>query len=123
MKLFRSSSCEIVPRHQLPVLFVRGVAGIGLMAYAFTLLVSSPLLGWSLLGVSILLLKGCPACWGMHMVNAARDLSRGKRKVPAAQPAPEPPPKRRPYRPKDMAEHLFPPEDVARFRGMPPPEP
>lgn len=120
MTLFRRSSCERVPRQQLPVLLLRGVAGIGLMAYAFTLLSSSPLLGWSLLGVSILLLKGCPACWGMHMVNATRDLSRGKRPSPMKETAPEPRPKRRPYQPRDMAEHLFPPEDVARFRGRTP---
>lgn len=119
MKLFESASCEIVPKSQLPVLFIRGVAGIALMAYSFPVMVSSPMLGWTLLAVSIVLLKGCPACWGLHMANAIRGI--GTRKATTqSQPEIEPSElkRKRPYQPKDMAEHLFPPEDVARFRAQ-----
>lgn len=117
MKFFQPASCEVVPKNQLGIMLLRGVAGLGLMAWSFTLLQTRPLAGFTVMGVAVLLLKGCPACWGMHMVHAVRSASR--KKTPAA-PAPteEPDPPRRPYRPRDMAEHLFPPEDVARFRQM-----
>jgi hypothetical protein len=84
------------------------------MGWSFNFLVSIPLLGFSMLGVSILLLKGCPACWGMHMVNLARNSM--KIKVIEAELVEDSSLLKKPYQPKDMAEHLFPPADVARFR-------
>jgi hypothetical protein len=116
MKFLQPSSCEIIPRNQLGIMFVRGVVGLVLMAWSFEFLVSLPLLGFSMLGISIFLLKGCPACWGMHMVNIARNKIKAKSKVDEKTSDNEEAIVKRPYQPKDMAEHLFPPEDVARFR-------
>lgn len=114
MKFLKPTSCEINPQHPLMTMFIRGVIGLGLMGWSFNFLVSIPLLGFSMLGVSILLLKGCPACWGMHMVNLARNSM--KIKVVEAELVEDSSLLKKPYQPKDMAEHLFPPADVARFR-------
>ena len=114
MKFLQPTSCEIKPQHPLMTMLVRGVIGLSLMGWSFNFLVSLPLLGFSMLGVSIVLLKGCPACWGMHMVNLARNtLKSNAVEVESVERSPKP---KKTYQPKDMAEHLFPPEDVARFR-------
>lgn len=113
MKFRKSAECAIRPAGGTGLLFLRGVAGIALMAYAFTQLRVAPVWGWSLLGIAILLLKGCPACWGMHMANALR---RSRRPASLRADEGDTPRRRKPYQPKDMAAHLFPPEDVARFR-------
>ena len=117
MNLFQSasSSCEVISKNQVAILLIRGIAGIGLMAYSFVLHTSVPIAGWGLLAVSILLLKGCPACWGMHFVNALR----GTKSTHLASPTVEDKLKNlrsKQYAPKNMAEHLFPSEDVQRFR-------
>ena len=114
MKFLKPTSCEINPQHPLMTMFIRGVIGLGLMGWSFNFLVSIPLLGFSMLGVSILLLKGCPACWGMHMVNLARNSM--KIKTVEAELVGDSSFLKKPYLPKDMAEDLFPPADVARFR-------
>lgn len=117
MKLFQSASdsCDVIPKNQVAILLMRGIAGIGLMAYAFVLLTSAPIAGWGLLAVSILLLKGCPACWSMHFVNTLR---RSKKTHPASTTAEIEIKSLRSkqYAPKDMAEHLFTAGDVNRFR-------
>jgi hypothetical protein len=117
MNLFQSASgsCDAISKNQVAILLVRGIAGIGLMAYSFVLQTSAPIAGWALLAISILLLNGCPACWGMHLVNALR----GPKKTPFVLPPTEDKLKslrKKRYAPKDMAEHLFSPEDVRRFR-------
>lgn len=117
MKILQTEACEIMTRNQMGVMFVRGVVGLALMAWSVSYLVSIPLLGFSMLGISILLLKGCPACWGMHMVNILRSSAKAKTRVTEEAPNVENKTLRRKYQPKDMAEHLFPLEDVARFRG------
>lgn len=114
MKFLKPTSCEINPQHPLMTMFIRGVIGLGLMGWSFNFLVSIPLLGFSMLGVSILLLKGCPACWGMHMVNLVRNSM--KIKAVEAELVGDSSFLKKPYQPKDLAEHLFPPADVARFR-------
>ena len=116
MKFLQPAACEIMSRNQMVVMFVRGIVGLALMAWSFGYLVSIPLLGFSMLGMSILLLKGCPACWGMHMVNLMRNSAQSKA-VAKDEPQEENKKVKRNYQPKDMAEHLFPPEDVTRFRG------
>lgn len=117
MNLFQSAStsCDVVPKKQVAILLLRGIAGIGLMTYSFVLQISAPIAGWALLAVSILLLKGCPACWGIHFVNALRSPKKTPFELPPAEDKLTSLHKKR-YAPKDMAEHLFPPEDVARFR-------
>lgn len=117
MKILQPETCEIMTRNQMGIMFVRGVVGLTLMAWSFSYLVSIPLLGFSMLGISILMLKGCPACWGMHMVNLMRSSAKEKTLVTDEVPNVENKKVRRKYQPKDMAEHLFPQEDVARFRG------
>jgi len=116
MKFFQSSSCEIVPRNQIVIMFFRGFAGLGLMAWSFNVMVTVPLLGFLMLGIAILLLKGCPACWGMHMVNLLRSSTKAKKLVTESLPEMEYKSVKRQYQTRDMAAHLFPPEDVARFR-------
>ena len=114
MNFLQTTSCEIKPQHPLMTMLVRGVIGLGLMGWSFNFLVSLPLVGFSMLGVSIVLLKGCPACWGMHMVSLARNILKSNAvEVESVERSPK---SKKPYQPKDMAEHLFPPEDVARFR-------
>jgi len=78
MSLFQptSSSCSVASKNQLVILLVRGIAGIGLMSYALSLLPHSPFVGWGLMAAAIFLLKGCPACWGMHLVNALRNIRK-----------------------------------------------
>jgi len=115
MKFLQPAACEIMTRNQMGIMFGRGVVGLALMAWSFSYLVSIPLLGFSMLGISILLLKGCPACWGMHMVNLMRNSAQSKA-VAKDEPQEENKKVRRNYQTKDMAEHLFPPEDVAKFR-------
>lgn len=115
MKFLQPAACEIMTRNQMGIMFGRGVVGLALMAWSFSYLVSIPLLGFSVLGISILLLKGCPACWGMHMVNLMRSSAQSKA-VAKDEPQEENKKVRRNYQAKDMAEHLFPPEDVAKFR-------
>jgi hypothetical protein len=117
MKFLQPAACEIMTRNQMGIMFVRGVVGLALMAWSFSYLASIPLLGFSMLGISILLLKGCPACWGMHMVNLMRSSAKAKIVVTDEALNLENKIVRRKYQPKDMAEHLFPQEDVARFRG------
>jgi hypothetical protein len=117
MKFLQPAACEIMTRNQMGIMFGRGVVGLALMAWSFSYLVSIPLLGFSMLGISILLLKGCPACWGMHMVNLMRSSAKVKIVVTDEALNIENKIVRRKYQPKDMAEHLFPQEDVARFRG------
>ncbi len=123
MKFFQATTCDVASKNPLPVMLLRGVAGIALMSWSFTLMVTKPMIGWTMLAVSILLLKGCPTCWGMHLVNAMRarstarteadiqhvvDIGAEYQRVMQAN--------RRAYHPVDMAAHLFPPEDVERFR-------
>jgi len=117
MSLFQSASpgCSVAPKNQLVILLVRGVAGIGLLWFAFRVLPHSPIAGWTLLAAAVLLLKGCPACWGMHLVNALRR-SGNPSLVPPTVENERPLPRSQQYAPKDRAEHLFPPEDVHRFR-------
>ncbi len=117
MKFSQPSSCEIMSRNQLGIMFIRGVLGIGLMAWSFSFMVTVPLLGFSMLGAAILLLKGCPACWGMHMVNILRRSTKAKAVITETPTHVERKSVKSKYQPKDMAEHLFPPEDVARFRS------
>lgn len=114
MKFWQSTACKISTPTTTAWLFVRGVAGIALMAYAFTQLREAPLWGWPLLTLSVVLLKGCPTCWGMQMANALRKTRRAASTPSHA--SSEVPRRRKPYQANDMAEHLFPPEDVARFR-------
>jgi hypothetical protein len=116
MKFFQSSSCEIVAGNQLGIMFIRGFAGLGLMAWSFNVMVTMPLLGFLMLGIAILLLKGCPACWGMHMINILRNSTKAKKTKTGALPETEQMSAKRQYQTRDMAAHLFPPEDVARFR-------
>lgn len=116
MKFLQPEACEIMTLNQMGIMFVRGVVGLALMAWSFSYLVSIPLLGFSMLGFSILLLKGCPACWGMHMVNIMRSSAKAKTVVTDEALNIKNKTVRRKYQPKDMAEHLFPPEDVAKFR-------
>lgn len=117
MSLFQpaSSSCSVAPKNQLVILLVRGIAGIGLLSYAFSLLPRSPFAGWGLMAAAIFLLKGCPACWGMHVVNALRNI-RKPSSIPSSGKIEQQRPHKKQYAPKDMAEHLFPAEDVNRFR-------
>lgn len=117
MSLFQSASsiCSVASKNQLVILLVRGIAGIGLLSYAFSLLPHSPFMGWCLLAAAIFLLKGCPACWGMHLVNALRNTRKPSSTPPSAQDERQHFHKK-PYAPKDMTEHLFPAEDVNRFR-------
>jgi len=117
MKILQPEACEIITRNQMGMMFVRGVVGLALMAWSFSYLVSIPFLGFSMLGISILLLKGCPACWGMHMVNLMRSSAKAKTVITDEALNVENKTERRKYQPKDMAEHLFPQEDVARFLG------
>jgi hypothetical protein len=117
MNFLQPAACEIMTRNQMGIMFGRGVVGLALMAWSFSYIVSIPLLGFSILGISILLLKGCPACWGMHMVNLMRSYAKAKIVVTDEALNIENEIVRRKYQPKDMAEHLFPQEDVARFRG------
>ena len=117
MKILQPVACEIMTRNQMGMMLVRGVVGLTLMAWSVSYLVAIPLLGFSMLGISILLLKGCPACWGMHMVNLVRSSAKAKTVVTDEASNKENKTVRRKYQPKDMAEHLFPQEDVARFRG------
>lgn len=116
MKLFQSTSCDVVPRNQVGIMLLRGVAGIGLLAWSITLLPLMPLLALGVMGVSVWLLKGCPACWGMHLVNAVRDSAKRRKISASSAMAEEAPRQKRKYQPRDMSEYLFPPEDVARFR-------
>ena len=118
MKFLQSASCEIVPKNQVGVMLLRGVAGIGLMAWSVMLLPTVPLLALPVMGVSVWLLKGCPACWGMHMVNAVRDSAKNHQTGATSPVVEETSRPKRPYQPRDMSAHLFPPEDVARFRQM-----
>ncbi len=117
MRLFQSvsSSCSIASKNELLILLVRGIAGIGLLSYAVSVLPSSALVGWGLLAVAIYLLKGCPACWGMHLVNALRNTEKPPSTLVSGQQERQHGRKKQ-YAPKDMADHLFPPEDVNRFR-------
>ncbi len=117
MKALTSAACEVMSRNQLVIMLVRGVAGLGLMAWSFNYLVSIPILGFSMLGISILLLKGCPACWGMHMVTILRGSAKSKVVVTNEAFGDELKLAKRNYQPKDMSEHLFPADDVARFRN------
>jgi hypothetical protein len=117
MKILQPVACEIMTRNQMGMMLVRGVVGLTLMAWSVSYLVAIPLLGFSMLGISILLLKGCPACWGMHMVNLVRSSAKAKTIVTDEALDVENKNVRRKYQPKDMAEHLFPQEDVARFRS------
>jgi hypothetical protein len=118
MKFFQSQSCEMVPKNQVGIMLLRGLAGIGLLAWSFTLMPSLPLLALGVIGVSVWLLKGCPACWGMHMVNAVRDAAKSSKTAVAIVHKEAPSRPKRKYQPRDMSEHLFPPEDVARFREI-----
>lgn len=89
------------------------------MALALPLIASLPWLGWTALVASVYLLKGCPACWGMHLANAMRSAaSESKQQAGEVEIESNETRRNRPYQPKDMAEHLFPPEDVARFRAQ-----
>lgn len=117
MNLFQpaSSSCSVASKNQLAILLLRGIAGITLLAYAFSVLRHSPVTGWSLLAAAIFLLKGCPTCWGMQIVNALRN-HRNPASMPASEKDEQQRPRKTQYTPKDMAEHLFPPKDVNRFR-------
>lgn len=117
MSLFQSpsSSCSVASKNKLVILLVRGIAGIGVLSYAFSLLPHSPFVGWGLLVAAIFLLKGCPACWGMHLVNALRNTRKPSSMPPSAKDERQRPHKKQ-YAPKDMADHLFPTEDVNRFR-------
>ena len=117
MKFFQSSSCELLPKSQVGIMLLRGVAGLSLMAWSFALLPVKPLPGFIAMGIAVLLLKGCPACWGMHMVNTVRGAA-SKNKGPAKPLLAEKATPRQPYKPRDLSEHLFPPEDVERFRRM-----
>ena len=117
MKALTSAACEVMSRNQLLVMLVRGVAGLGLMAWSFNYLITIPMLGFSMLGISILLLKGCPACWGMHMVNILRGSAKTKARSQHEKNDDSEKLVKRNYQPKDLSEHLFPPEDVARFRS------
>ena len=117
MKALTSAACEVMSRNKLLVMFVRGVAGLGLMAWSLNYLITIPMLGFSMLGISILLLKGCPACWGMHMVNILRGYAKTKARSQHEQNDDSEKLVKRNYQPKDLSEHLFPPEDVARFRS------
>ena len=117
MKFFQSSSCELLPKHQVGIMLLRGVAGLGLMAWSFALLPVTPMPGFIVMGIAVLLLKGCPACWGMHMVNTVRGAA-SKNNGPAKPLLAEEVSPRQPYTPRDMSEHLFPPEDVERFRRL-----
>lgn len=116
MKTLKPEACEFVTHNQMGIMFIRGVVGLALMAWSFFYLVSIPWLGFSILGISILMLKGCPACWGMHMVNLMRSSAKAKTVVTDETLNVENKTVRRKYQPKDVAEHLFPQDDVARFR-------
>lgn len=116
MKSLTSAACKVMSRNQLVIMLVRGIAGLSLMAWSFNYLVTNPMLGFSMLGISILLLKGCPACWGMHMVNILRGSAKTKASSQHEKKDDREKLVKRNYQPKDMSEHLFPPEDVARFR-------
>lgn len=122
MKFLLTSSCDLVPKNQVGIMLLRGIAGLGLMAWSFTLLPVMPLPGFLVMGVAVLLLKGCPACWGMHMVNAVRGAALKQKEPAVSDPAIEMTEaalrERRAYKPRDMSAHLFPPEDVERFRRM-----
>ncbi len=122
MKIFRNDACEVIPRHELPPMLLRGVAGIALMAWSFSFLVPQPMLGWTMLAVSVLLLKGCPTCWGIQLVNLVRARGIARRQADAGHSVDIAAEykrlvraRRRDYHPTDMAAHLFPPEDVERF--------
>lgn len=117
MRFFQSSACDYVPRHQLGIMLLRGVAGIGLMSYAFTQLHSGLLSAYLMLAVSIVLLKGCPTCWSMHLVN----LLRAQKQTPVDSPVPEKKmTHKKIYQPKDLSAHLFPPgETFGRERDKP----
>ncbi len=114
MNIWQTTDCDIGTRNATAWLFARGLAGIALMAYAFTQLREAPLWAGSLLGLAVVLLKGCPSCWGMQMAHALRK-SRRAATTPTDTPSGSPR-RRKPYQPTNMAEHLFPPDDVARFR-------
>ena len=116
MKFFQSATCEVIPRNQMAVMFLRGIIGLGLMAWSFNFMVSIPLLGFSMLGVAIILLKGCPACWGMHMVNVMRRSTKTEKNTTTLADDFKSRSLKPGYHPKDMASHLFPAEDVARFK-------
>lgn len=120
MKFFQSAACGYVPRHQLGIMLVRGIIGIGLMAYAFTQLYTGALIAYLILAVSILLLKGCPTCWGMHLMNMLRNRRQMRVESPASD---EKPVRKKTYQPKDMSAHLFPPGETfgnsARIGAMP----
>lgn len=123
MKFFQPPSCDIASKDHLPVMLLRGAAGIALMSASFSFMVSQPMLGWTMLAVSILLLKGCPTCWGMHLVNAIRAKGVAKREEDVRHEVDITTEygrlihsNRRAYHPTDMAAHLFPPADVERFR-------
>jgi hypothetical protein len=118
MKALTSAACEVISRNQLVVMLVRGIAGLGLMAWSFNYLVAIPMLGFSMLGISILLLKGCPACWGIHMINILRGATKTKALIQHEKNDDSEKLVKRNYQPKDLSEHLFPPEDVARFRSV-----
>ena len=119
MNLFQSESCEVVPKNQISIMLVRGVAGIGLLAWSVTLLSSLPWVAFPLLGLSLWLLKGCPACWALHMANTVRDSTKIRRALPSMPSIEQATSRRkRKYQPRDMSVHLFPPEDVLRFRQM-----
>ncbi len=117
MNLFlsASSSCSVASKNQLVRLLVRGIAGIGLMYYSLNMPPKSALFGWGLLAVAIYLLKGCPTCWGMHLVNALRN-TRKSQSTPVSGQQELQRTQKKQYSPKDMADHLFPPEDVNCFR-------
>lgn len=110
-----SSSCNIASKNQLVILLVRGIAGIGFLSYAFSSLPRSPFAGWGLMAVAVFLLKGCPACWGMHVINALRNIKKPQSSPVSGQLERQRTPRTQ-YEPKDMADQLFPPEDVHRFR-------
>ena len=119
MNLFESDSCEIIPKNKISIIMARGVAGMGLLVLSVTLLSSLPWVAFPLLGLSLWLLKGCPACWALHMANTVRDATKIRRGLPSMPSIEQAKPHRkRKYQPRDMSEHLFPPEDVLRFRQM-----
>ena len=117
MSLFQPapSSCSVESKSKLVILLARGIVGIGLLYYAFSLLPHSPSAGWGMVAAAIFLLKGCPTCWGMHVVNALRNI-RKPSSIPSSEKIEQQRPHKKQYAPKDMADHLFPEEDVNRFR-------
>ena len=64
------ASCNLVK-----VQIARGVIGIGALVAAYFLFKVSPPFSYLLVGVSVLAMKGCPACWIFEMCDAV-DKSR-----------------------------------------------